>query len=235
MPMSAETAPVAGPQKEIQPKVFICSSVNDQNYRKRFQTLFGKLYEIDSVAQGDVGTDSGTEYIQRLIQENHIGIRTVLVVLVGKDTWGRKHIDWEISAALTKKTDGYSGLMGLCLPTHPAFRTIQYKTEIVPQRLVDNIKTGYARFYDWSETEGDIRSWIKDAFQARITRAEKIDNSRPLYTDSWSTYANWAPHAPEIELISAEETVDPWETAENTNEIHDTNEKNKKKDKSKKK
>lgn len=234
--MSAETAPVAGPQKEIQPKVFISSSVNDQNYRKRFQNLFGKLYEIDSVAQGDVGTDSSTEYIQRLIQGNHIGIRTVLVVLVGKDTWGRKHIDWEISAALTKKTDGYSGLLGLCLPNHPAFRAIQYKTEIVPHRLVDNVKTGYAKFYDWSETEGDIRSWIKDAFQARITRTEKIDNSRPLYTDSWSRYANWPPTAPEVEPDAVEETGDEIEeTTDNTNEIYVTDEKNKKKDKSKKK
>lgn len=121
-------------------------------------------------------------------------------------TWGRKHVDWEISAALTKKTDGYSGLLGLCLPTHPAFRNIQYKTEVVPHRLVDNVKTGYAKFYDWSESEGDIKSWVKDAFQARINRVEKINNSRPLYTDSWSAYANWPPPPPETEPESPEET-----------------------------
>jgi hypothetical protein len=208
MLMAAESAPTSGHKQEIKPRLFISCSRNDQPYRKRFKDLFGSLFEIDSVPQSATGGEDSSAYIQSLIQGNHITVISVVIVLVGKDTWGRKHIDWEIAAALTKKADGYSGLMGLCLPTHPAFRNIEYKTGIVPYRLVDNINSGYAKFYDWTESEGDMRLWIKDAFQARINRAEMINNTRPHYTGDWSSYAKWSPSVTGTETVDVEEPVE---------------------------
>jgi hypothetical protein len=160
-------------------KVFISYyHSDDQYYRNYFRDLFGHLFIDKSVEPGDIDTDVSTEYIKRLIQQGYISDTSVILVLVGANTWGRKHVDWEISAALSKKVGGYSGLLGLCLPTHPDYHKDTYKADIIPPRLVDNLTTGYAKLYDWTTNETSIKKWIEDAFEARITRVDKIDNSR---------------------------------------------------------
>jgi hypothetical protein len=106
----------------------------------------------------------------------------VVVVLVGKKTWGRKHVDWEISAALNKITDGNcSGLLGLLLPDFPLTSTHKYKFEDIPPRLADNVKPGYAEIVAWQwvcTDESRIKAAIDSAFARRVTEANKVDNSR---------------------------------------------------------
>lgn len=151
---------------------------DDQQYRNRFDELFSHLFISKSVKPGDIDTDLSTEYIKRLIQQGYIEDTSVLIVLVGKKTYCRKHVDWEISAALNKKVGGYSGLLGLCLPTHPDYEKSEYTADIVPPRLVDNIKSEYAKFYDWTENEANIKRRVEKAFKDRISEVDKIDNSR---------------------------------------------------------
>jgi hypothetical protein len=170
------------PKKDTRHKVFISYyHKDDQYYRDHFEILFGQLFINKSVEPGDIDTDVSTEYIKRLIQQNYIEDASVLVVLVGPKTYGRKHVDWEISAALNKKVGGYSGLLGLCLPTHPDYPKDKYNSGIVPPRLIDNLKSDYAKFYNWTEDETNIKKFIEEAFQARIDKAEKIDNSREQF------------------------------------------------------
>jgi len=165
-------------------KVFISYyHYDDQYYRDFFEKLFGHLFINKSVEPGDIDTDVSTEYIKRLIQQNYITDSSVLIVLVGAKTYCRKHVDWEISAALNKKVGGYSGLFGLCLPEHPDYNK-NYHEDIVPARLVDNITTGYANFYDWTENEDTIKIRFDIAFEARIKDADKIDNSRPQFINN---------------------------------------------------
>jgi hypothetical protein len=169
-------------EEDTKHKVFISYyHREDQKYKCRFEDLFKHLFINKSVEPGEIDTDVSTEYIKRLIQEKYIEDTSVLVVLVGPKTYCRKHVDWEISAALNKKVGGYSGLLGLCLPTHPDYRRDSYSPDIVPPRLVDNLKTGYAKLYDWTEDESTIKKWIEEAFQARIDKAAKIDNSREQF------------------------------------------------------
>jgi len=160
-------------------KVFISYyHKDDEYYRNRFEELFGHLFINKSVESCDIDTDVSTEYIKRLIQQNYITDTSVLVVLVGAKTYCRKHVDWEISAALSKKVGGYSGLLGLCLPTHPDYGKDRYNADNVPPRLVDNLKSGYAKFYDWIEDGAKIKILIDEAFNNRIEKAHLIDNSR---------------------------------------------------------
>jgi hypothetical protein len=172
--------------EDTRDKVFISYyHQDDQYYRNRFEQLFGHLFINKSVQPGDINTDVSTEYIKRLIQENYISDSSVVIVLVGNKTWGRKHVDWEISAGLNKKVGGnYSGLLGLCLPGHSDYSRNEYQADIVPPRLVDNLKTGYAKFYNWTENESSIKNWVEDAFQARISRADKVDNSRLQFVNN---------------------------------------------------
>lgn len=166
-------------------KVFISYyHKDDQYYRNRFEELFGHLFINKSVELGDIDTDVSTEYIKRLIQENYITDSSVVVVLVGKNTYGRKHVDWEISAGLNKKVGGYSGLLGLCLPNHSDYGKDKYQSDIVPPRLVDNLQSGYAKFTDWTENEASIKNRIEDAFNVRIDKTDKIDNSKPQFTNN---------------------------------------------------
>ena len=168
--------------KDTRHKVFISYyHKDDQNYRNRFEKLFGSLFINKSVEPGGIDSDNSTEYIKRLLQEGFISDASVVVVLVGPNTWKRKHVDWEISAGLNKKVGGYSGLMGLCLPNHSDYGRDKYKAELVPPRLVDNLKSEYAKFHDWSEEANIIKDWIEEAFKNRIDKADKIDNSREQY------------------------------------------------------
>jgi len=160
-------------------KVFISYyHKDDNNYRKKFEELFGHLFISKSVEPGEIDTDVSDEYVKRLIREEYVTDTSVLIVLVGSKTYCRKHVDWEISAGLSKKAGGYSGLLGLMLPTHPNFRE-KYDPNTLPKRFDDNIKSGFSSFYYWTESEDNIKKWVEKVFNARVEKSEKIDNSRP--------------------------------------------------------
>ncbi len=67
------------------------------------------------------------------------------------------------------------------MPAHPDYGKDKYKADIVPPRLVDNLNSGYAKFYDWTTEGNKIKKWVEDAFQNRIDKADKIDNSREQF------------------------------------------------------
>jgi hypothetical protein len=154
---------------------------DDESYRKKFEEYFGHLFINKSVRPGDIDDDNSAGYIKRLIQQGYLSDTSVLVVLIGPNSWGRKHIDWEISAALSKKVGGYSGLLGVCLPNHPAYGKKEWESNTVPPRFVSNVNSGYAKFIDWTTKEDVIVNYIEDAFTARLSRSDKIDNSLPQF------------------------------------------------------
>lgn len=150
---------------------------DDEYYRNKFETLFGHLFINKSVKIGDIQTDLSTDYIKRLIQLNYLSDTSVLVVLVGAKTYCRKHVDWEISAALSDKVGGYTGLVGLRLPTHPDYGKDKYYSENIPSRLVDNLESGYAQLYDWSENTDLIKTIVETAFNAKNSQSNLIRNA----------------------------------------------------------
>lgn len=147
-------------------KVFISYyHYEDQYYKNEFERLFGNIFINKSVGDGEIDSDLSTDYIKRLIQLDYLTDTSVLLVLVGKNTWRRKHVDWEISAALSKKVGGYSGLVGLLLPG------FNYYFDTLPPRLEANVKSGYAKIYYWNEacnSEWNIKKIIDEAFQNRV-------------------------------------------------------------------
>lgn len=159
-------------------KVFISYyHKEDQSYRDQFEDLFGHLFINKSVEEGDIDSDNSDEYIKRLIQEDYISDASVVVVLCGPNTWKRKHVDWEISAGLSKKVGGYSGLLGIHLPTHPDYESDKYNQNNIPARLADNLKIDFAKIIDWTESDETIKKRIQEAFDNR-TNNSLINNSR---------------------------------------------------------
>ncbi len=168
--------------REEQHKVFICFyHKDDQYYRDKFEKDFGHLFINKSVKPGDIDSDLSDEYIKRLIQEGYITDSSVVLVLVGPKTFCRKHVDWEISAGLNKKVGGYSGLIGILLPSFDLTPEGNYYPKNLPARLADNSKNGYSEIYTWDwvcQNDSRIKNAIKIAFDNRINEEDKIDNSR---------------------------------------------------------
>lgn len=70
-----------------------------------------------SVSTGDIDDDLEPQKIRRIIRENYLSESTVIIVIVGKETQYRKHVDWELySSMYNGKTFGRSGVVVLLSP-----------------------------------------------------------------------------------------------------------------------
>jgi MTH538 TIR-like domain (DUF1863) len=155
---------------------------DDNYYRRKFEELFGHLFISSCVNPGDINTDNSDEYIKRLIREDYISGSSVVIVLVGRQTYCRKHVDWEIYAGLDAQSKGNSGLLGILLPDYPGYEDNEYYPETTPERLVRNVDSTYAAIYRWTENGNSIRRWINQAFEAKISKADRIDNGLLQFT-----------------------------------------------------
>ncbi len=73
----------------------------DQEYKDRFVRMMSDYMVDKSVDTGDIiDQDLPVDEIRRRIRDEYIADATVTVVLIGRCTWQRKHVDWEISANL---------------------------------------------------------------------------------------------------------------------------------------
>ncbi len=174
-------------------KVFISFHHKDEHYKDTFETSYGHLFTSKSVENGDIDPDNEDEYIKRLIQEGYISDSSVVVAIYGKETKGRKHVDWEISAGLSAKVGGHSGLVVLIVPGFPAspFDTNgRYQEELLyphlHPRTVANLKSGYTKVYFWPGMHPnlynvEVANVLQEAFDKRITHKKLIDNSNIQY------------------------------------------------------
>ena len=177
------------PQQPEKHKIFVSFHNADQAYRQSFDQLFGNHFISMSVDFGDIEPESDDDYIKRLIQEDHIVNSSVVFALYGAETHKRKHVDWEISAALSEKVGGHKGLVVLLLPTFPAspFNALgQYDVSLISQylhpRTAANLQNGYADLYFWPGMyqglpEVQIPDIIQKAFAKREKFSHLIDNN----------------------------------------------------------
>ena len=123
-----------------------------------------------SVGEGDVDPNLKTDTIRQKIRDEYLRDSTVTVVLIGSETWKRKHVDWEIGSSIRHtEYNPRSGLLGIVLPTYrgPNEDMGKYNPYTIPPRLYDNIVCGFAQIYNWSENPNDVQSRIHEAFVQR--------------------------------------------------------------------
>ncbi|MFW9778518.1 MAG: TIR domain-containing protein [Candidatus Heimdallarchaeota archaeon] len=157
---------------------------NDEDYKKRFEEKGGSIVVSNQIQTEDIDSHSEMEAIIAKIRTKYLRDSTVTIVLVGKETWKQKQIDWEIAASIQKiQKIPRSGLMGLILPTHPNFSGKKVEPSLIPPRLYDNITNRYARIYHWTEKLSSIQSWIHAA--VRRKERKEPDNSRPLFRKNY--------------------------------------------------
>ena len=155
-------------------KVFISyHHANDQYYRDYFDTIFSSVYNIivsKSVQIGDIDSNLKADTVRQKIRDEYLRDSTVTVVLIGTDTWKRKHVDWEIGASIRRTSfNPRSGLLGIILPSYqrPYNRPKGYDPYTIPPRLYYNVNNGFAKIYDWSNNPTIVQSWIHEAFERR--------------------------------------------------------------------
>nr|VFK22835.1 MAG: MTH538 TIR-like domain (DUF1863) [Candidatus Kentron sp. LPFa]VFK35426.1 MAG: MTH538 TIR-like domain (DUF1863) [Candidatus Kentron sp. LPFa] len=171
-------------------KVFVSyHHLNDQGYRNLFEGLFADIHDImvsKSVQIGNIDPSLQTETIRQKIRDDYLRDSTVTVVLVGAETWKRKHVDWEIGSSIRDtEYNPRSGLLGILLPTYPT----NYFPYTIPPRLYDNIQCGFAKIYGWSENPYEVQNWIHEAFQRR--NEINPDNSRQSFANNRSGDRWW--------------------------------------------
>lgn len=142
--------------------------VLDESYKKIFERRFGNAFDAilpGSVNDGDIDPNSPTETIRQKIRDEYLRDTSVTVVLIGAQTWQRKHVDWEIGSSIRDtKANPRSGLLGILLPTYPRADTAKYNPRTIPPRLYDNLQCGFASIHNWSEDAATVQGWIHEAY-----------------------------------------------------------------------
>jgi hypothetical protein len=172
---------------QIRRKVFITYYHDDQREVELFIETFDyerKVFIARALGvdmANDVINSNDTDYVMRRIRELYLKDSTVTIVLIGKCTWARRYVDWEIQASLRHgEIVTPNGLLGIVLPSAGDKPT-------PPERLSMNLKgrnsdEGYARWNWYAQQQETLAGWIEDAFQARTARAHLIVNPRDRFT-----------------------------------------------------
>jgi hypothetical protein len=178
----------------IRHKCFISYHHADQAYVDQFVRTFdryGDVFIARGLGQGmsqDVINSNDTQYVMRRIREMFLGDSTVTLVLIGKCTWARRYVDWEIQASLRSgDTVTPNGLLGIKLPTYPA------QGGIFPNRLNLNLMSTedeqagrdcFARTMPYPSSSDSLSQAIDNAFRRRSTHAKWIRNPRDRFTNN---------------------------------------------------
>lgn len=136
---------------------------------------------IGASMAGDIINSTNEDYIKARIREKYLRDTTVTIVLVGRCTWARKFVDWEVAASLRNtSTASRSGLLAITLPS-----AADYYDKKLPARVRDNIMgvsgaDGYARWWKYPSSASSLANLIETAYDARSSRAHLVDNNRDL-------------------------------------------------------
>jgi hypothetical protein len=162
-------------------KCFVSYHAGDADEVTAFIDRFGHLFlpKVIGVSDSDPFVNSDdTDYVMDQVRENYLTDSTVTIVLVGRCTWARKYVDWEVYSSLRNdKNNRLNGVLAIELPSRG--------TGSLPARVDDNVirdghnDIGYARWHVYPTSSETLRSLIEDAYVARTSRAHLIDNSRP--------------------------------------------------------
>ena len=173
---------------DVKHRIFISYHHDDQKEVDEFIKNFSDeknvfTYRAVGVMSEDIINSKDPKYVMGQIRKNYIKDSTVTIVLIGKCTWARRFVDWEIKTSL-RQGDTYTpnGILGILLPS-------MGRTAKPPERLMANIigekaDEGYARWYTYPQRKDSLKNWIEDAFQARSKRAELIVNSADMFKNN---------------------------------------------------
>lgn len=133
---------------------------------------------IGARMSGDIIDSTNDDYIKSQIRTRYLRDTSVTIVLIGRCTWARKFVDWEIAASLRNtSTATRSGLLAISLPS-----ISKMANRALPARLDDNVngEAGYARWWKYPSNSDSLADMIELAYELRSTGPNLAENSRQL-------------------------------------------------------
>ncbi|GFK17951.1 TIR domain-containing protein [Corynebacterium glutamicum] len=127
---------------------------------------------------GDIIASTNDDYIKQQIRTKYLRDTTVTIVLVGRETWKRRFVDWEIAASLRNtSTSSASGVLAITLPSVENYSDLK-----APARLLDNLDgtDGYAVWWKYPDSAEVLAAMIDWAYDARASKTDLRNNSRLL-------------------------------------------------------
>jgi hypothetical protein len=163
-------------------KCFLAYHVDDADEVAYFLDQYGDVLiprVLGVTSEDDFIDSSDTNYVMDQIREKYLTDSTVTIVMIGKCTWSRRFVDWEVYSSLRHDTNNKrSGLMAITLPSVASDSARQLPARVEDNRLGDDGDEGYARWWKYPKTSASLRSHIETAFQSRATKSRLIDNTR---------------------------------------------------------
>lgn len=163
-------------------KCFISYHSDDAVEVAGFLSSYGTAFipRTVGVTADDPFIDSDNDdYIKDQISSKYMSDSTVTILLVGKCSWSRRFVDWELAATLRNSPKNKrSGLLAYQLPS---MATIEDKK--IPPRLSDNYslnKDSYSQYYVYPSSTSTVHAHVEEAFKARTEKIDLLDNSRSL-------------------------------------------------------
>lgn len=163
-------------------KCFVSYHVDDLTEVETFLDDFGSEFIPRSVGvtvDDDFVDSTDEDYIKTRIRELYLSDSTVTILLLGKCTWGRKFVDWEISSSL--RNDSVNKRNGLLVYPLPSMNNSAKLPSRVRDNWVKNDQVGsYARYLSYPTSTTAVRKNIESAFGDRTAKSDLVKNSRAL-------------------------------------------------------
>jgi len=158
----------------VRHKCFISYHKADQKAVDEFCEKFsGTFIKRGITMEQDIIDSDNTDYVMRRIRELYLKDSTVTIVLIGKCTWARRYVDWEVQASLRNPQDGYpNGLVAIQLWE-------SYKD--LPNRVSLNYESGYSKFYKYPASTSALSNIVDEAYNARFNHQHLIVNPRERF------------------------------------------------------
>ncbi len=169
--------------KEKRHKCFISYHKDDLGYAEKFALEYSRVFisKVLGVSDQELVNSSDVNYIMRRIREDYLQDSTVTIVLLGKCTWSRKFVDWEIASSLRNDPKNKrSGLLGIVLPSVGSIENVKLSSRMSANMGKRGEEPKYAWLHRYPDNATSLRKWIQDAFEARKTRQQLIDQSVDL-------------------------------------------------------
>ena len=191
-------------------KVFISyHHQNDQSYKDGLVDFAeqNSIFIDASVDTGDISDHLSDQVIRETIRDHYLRDSTVTIVLVGRETRRRKHIDWEIHSSMHDgKVNKKSGILVVNLPctsdlgcaahdgekkavypdvtswtTFDTRKNCEDRYPEMPDRIVDNLIEPEARIsvLPWRRINADTLRFLMEATFRDRTRCT-YDLIRPM-------------------------------------------------------
>ena len=142
-------------------KVFISyHHTNDQHYKDCLVAMGEeeRIFIDRSVNTGDIPDHWETETIRRVIRDDYLSDSTVTILLCGKETRYRKHVDWELKSSMIDGHDNRRS--GLLVITLPSIDNRMWHADHAGERT--KIYPDYPNNWTALETKSDWKKWYPE-------------------------------------------------------------------------